>query len=247
MVEYFTKLCSRILNLIYPEAISCNGCGKDLDMGVTHRYDLCHSCLQQIEWIKGRTCRTCGGPIQNASPYETCYSCMKKVSYLSHCEACFLYEGLGKQLIMDFKYNRKTYLGKMFGNMLGDLAKTAFSESIDMIVSVPLHEKRYAERGFNQMDLIGEPLAEVYDVPYRNYVLVRNMNTPKLKNLNRKERMNIMRDAFNVKPEEVLGKRILIIDDIYTTGATMNACAEVLLEAGALNVYGLVLSVNFRD
>tara|TARA_Y100000588_G_C14134494_1_gene873176 strand:+ start:188 stop:928 length:741 start_codon:yes stop_codon:yes gene_type:complete len=246
-MKILSDLLLHLENLIFPPSITCNGCGKDLDMEISHRYDLCDVCIDQISWVKGKTCKACGGPLPQSYPQEICYNCMKKINYFTQVEACFLYDGLGKQLIMDLKYNRKTYLGQSLANMMYDVASTCFAEPIDLVVSVPLHKKRLAERGFNQMDLVGEPLSEKLEVQYNPEALIRNVNTPRLKNLDRKKRMDIMETAFLAQQSYVLGKRVLIIDDIYTTGATMNACAKVLLEAGALNVYGLALSVNFRD
>ena len=246
-MSLFSDLSSHLKNLMYPHAITCNGCGKDLDMEVKYRYDLCDVCMDEIKWIKGRTCKACGGPLPQSSCEEICYNCMKRASYFTQVEACFLYDGLGKELIMDLKYNRKTYLGKSLADMLHDVASTCFVQPFDLIVSVPLHKKRLAQRGFNQMDLVGNPLSEKLGTAYKPDVLMRRVNTPRLKNLNRRERMDIMETAFMVNRGQVLGKNVLIIDDIYTTGATMNACAKVLLEAGALNVYGIALSVNFRD
>jgi len=247
MIEHVEYMAQRILNLIYPEGITCDGCGTELTQEKVSRYNLCDRCLDDVVWVKGPTCKSCGGPVPLVSETNICYNCMKRESYLSETQACFLYEGTGKKLIMDLKYNRKTFLGEPLGQMMYDVASASFAEAIDLILSVPLHKSRLSERGFNQMDLMGNPLSEKMGVPYSNTVLIRKVNTPKLKNLNRNERKNVMREAFLVEKESVLGKRILLIDDIFTTGSTMNACAKVLLEAGALNVYGLALSVNFRD
>jgi ComF family protein len=247
MSSILNNLKEHLLNIVYPEGISCLGCGRDIELDLEYRYGLCSDCISEINWISGKTCKACGGPISELSESQMCHSCETRFSYLVNCEACFLYEGLGKDLIMELKYNRKTYLGKTLGKMLADVAGASYCETFDLVVSVPLHKRRYAERGFNQMDLIGEVTAEVLEVEYRSDALQRQTNTPRLKGLNRHERKDIMEGLFLADKQIVLGKRILLIDDIYTTGATMNACAKVLLEAGALNVYGSVLSVNFRD
>lgn len=244
MVEGFKN---HLLNIIFPSDVSCISCNRDLGTLRENPYGLCTKCSEKLDWIKGATCRTCGGPLSEFAEGEVCYNCEKQVSYLSDCEACFGYSGLGKDLIMDLKYNRKTYLGIPLAEMLGDVIGASYAYAFDIIVSVPLHRKRLAQRGFNQMDLVGEPLSVKLAVPYVGAALVRSTNTPRLKNLDRHDRKEVMEGLFSAKKECVLGKRVLLIDDIYTTGATMNACAKALLEAGALNVYGAVLSVNFRD
>lgn len=236
-----------VLNLIFPSHISCAACDLDLDLDKVHRYGLCESCLEDIGWIKGPTCKTCGGPLIQETEVGVCYNCQKSVSHLENCEACFDYSGIGKDLIMDLKYKRHTYLGEILAEMMRDVILATRSQEIDLIVSVPLHRNRLRQRGFNQMDLIGKPLSNMLRVPYSHEALVRSKNTPRLKGLDRLERKALMDGLFLADKKQVLGKRILLIDDIFTTGATMNACAKALFESGALNVYGAVLSVNFRD
>ena len=141
---------NHLLNIIYPNDVSCLGCDKDLDMQIEHRYGLCCECNEKLDWIKGRTCKACGGPLPQFAEGEVCYNCEKQVSYLSDCEACFSYSGLGKDLIMDLKYNRKTYLGVSLSEMIGDVIIASFPYEFDIIASVPLHGRRLAERGFNR-------------------------------------------------------------------------------------------------
>lgn len=236
-----------LLNLIFPKGNSCVACDREISLDAVHRYGLCSNCLKRVHFIKGRTCRACGGPIPNGSEENICHGCAKQVSYLDECIACFGYSGVGKDLIMKFKYERETFLGESLSYIMADIVKASLGETYDMIVAVPLHERRWAERGFNQMDIIGEHLSKQLNVEYVPSILMRTKDSPRLKNLDRYERKEIMEDLFSADSTVVLGKKILLIDDIFTTGATMNACARVLHEAGALNVYGLVLSVNFRD
>ncbi len=238
---------NHILNIVYPENITCINCDVDLDENTNHRYGLCSSCLLGIDWIKGRTCQSCGGPLADFHNNNICYNCEKVKSSLVSNAACFGYSGVGKDLIMDLKYNNKTYLGKHFAEMIADLISTTIIEEIDMIVSVPLHKKRFNERGYNQMDVVGQPLSKIVNIPYESTALQRLRNTPRLKNLDRMERKATTDALFKANPNVVAGKRVLLIDDIYTTGTTMNACARALLSENALLVYGIVLSVNFRD
>ena len=246
-MSMMSQLKKHILNIIYPENICCISCDKDLGINETYRYGLCNACEAQITWITGRTCRACGGPLPIEHDSEICYNCEKVESVLIRCEACYGYSGLGKDLIMDLKYKRKTHLGKYLARMMADVVKTTLIDDVDLIVSVPLHKKRLNERGFNQMDVIGEALSVDLSMPYENSAITRTKNTPKMKTLDRQDRKHAINALFDANPDLVLGKRILLIDDIYTTGSTMNACAKSLLSAGALTVHGAVLSVNFRD
>jgi len=114
---------------------------------------------------------------------------------------------------------------------------------MDMIIPVPLHKKRYAERGFNQATLLARELKKVIQVPVKTKRLARAKNTPHQARLNREGRLKNVENAFRIlSPEKIQGKQILLVDDVYTTGATMQTCAEVLLEAGAKDVYGWTLA-----
>ena len=236
---------NHILNIIYPDSITCIGCGRDIDL--TKRYGLCDVCISEVPWIKGRSCNACGGPLSEFYDSNICNSCAKFESVMVSCIACYGYSGLGKDLIMDLKYNRKTYLGVHLAEMMSDLINTTIIDDIDLITTVPLHKKRLLARGFNQMDLVGQPLSQLLEISYQNNAITRLRNTPRLKTLDRQDRKSTIDQLFEANRIFVVGKRVLLIDDIFTTGSTMNACAKALLDAGALTVYGAVLSVNFRD
>ncbi|EKD67614.1 MAG: phosphoribosyltransferase, partial [uncultured bacterium] len=121
-------------------------------------------------------------------------------------------------------------------------AYTQYIPSVDMILPVPLHKKRFAERGFNQAFLIARILATHTDIPLFSRILIRKRDTPHQAQLDREGRLKNVVDAFSISaPEAIRGKRILLVDDVYTTGATMQTCAEVILSAGASSVSGWTL------
>ncbi len=235
------------LKILYPERISCIHCGIDLDMEDRYRYDLCSRCMDDMHWIQGPTCKYCGGPIPPDNETEYCYSCAVSGSNIIGCVACFEYYGTGKQLIMDYKYSKNTYLGRYFAAMLYDNIVSAGEFAPEVIVPVPLHASRLRSRGFNQMEIIGSALGEMLQVECLADAIHRNKKTPRLKRLGREMRRAVLEDAFGVEAPKVRGKHVLLIDDIFTTGATMNLCAQALYEAGAARVYGAVLAVNIKD
>ncbi len=236
-----------MLRIIYPEKIACIHCGIDLSRHRVYRYDLCESCLRQVRWIEGRSCKYCGAPIPSQLETPYCYTCAVSGHALESCLACFEYADVGKQLIMDYKYNQSTYLSRYFSQMLYDNIMAQGEIEFDMIVPVPLHVSRKRERGFNHMERISKVLAEQLDVLSSGTALQRIKATPRLKNLNRDERKRTLEGVFKADKAQISGKRVLLIDDIITTGSTMNFCAEVLLSAGASAVHGAVLSVNIKD
>jgi competence protein ComFC len=115
--------------------------------------------------------------------------------------------------------------------------------TIDIIVPVPLHMSRLAERGYNQAQLLSEVLAKEAALPCSPEAVSRQRNTQSQVTLNAMERQINLQDAFQAHPQLVSNKNILLIDDVYTTGATLSACAQAILEAGALAVYGLTVTV----
>jgi ComF family protein len=114
--------------------------------------------------------------------------------------------------------------------------------SIDLVVPVPIGLARLAERGYNQAALLARPVAYALDIPYHSRALVKVKDTPSQVGLNLVERQANVRDAFFAKPGAVAGKSVLIIDDVTTSGSTINECAAVLLQAGSSKVYGLTLA-----
>jgi ComF family protein len=236
-----------VLNIVYPKKIACIYCGVDLSRHRAYRYELCESCAHEVKWIKGRSCKYCGAPIPNQLETPYCYTCAVGEHALESCLACFEYGNVGKQLIMDYKYNQSTYLSRYFSQMLYDNIIALGKCDFDIIVPVPLHTSRRRERGFNHMQNISQMLADQLGVLSSETALRRVKATPRLKNLNKEARKKVLKGVFQACSDQVSGKRILLIDDIFTTGSTMNLCAKALLSAGASEVHGAVLSVNIKD
>jgi len=114
---------------------------------------------------------------------------------------------------------------------------------VDMIVPVPLHTKRFVERGFNQASLISEALSTHIQIPVEQHILFRIRHTPHQAKLERTARLKNVKGAFHVDlPDRIRGMRVLLVDDVYTTGATMQACAKALHDAGASCIYGFTLA-----
>ncbi|HEX9911635.1 MAG TPA: ComF family protein [candidate division Zixibacteria bacterium] len=151
-------------------------------------------------------------------------------------------------LLHHFKYKRKISLGKELGKRLGELLiQDKFLKDYDYLLPVPLHRSKERERGYNQSKILAEEISELTFLPLLDKVLMRKKNTRDQTNLNAEERERNVRGAFIVRDKLVLkGKRIILVDDVMTTGATLKECSRVLKEAGVKEVAGATVAVvNF--
>lgn len=180
-------------------------------------------------------------------PEAFCDSCVKKINYLSpsaFSHSVGVYEGPLKKAIHRFKFKKKTRLAESLGVlMVKYLSRNLDMNLIDLILPVPLHEKRMKERGYNQAELLSLVLTKYYDVPTVSGALFRVKHTHPQFDLPRAERFKNIRGAFEVKGGQLLrDKNILLVDDILTTGSTVAECTRVLKASGAGSVHILTLS-----
>ena len=165
-----------------------------------------------------------------------CSECIASVEY---SDGVPLYEGAMKEAITRFKFERKRALL----NPLSWILITAYNgDGVDLITAVPLFSSRLKERGFNQSELLAERLADHLGVPSDFTLIERVRDTRPQFDLKRHERLSNVSGAFRFSGNDVRGKKILIVDDIMTTGATLSECSKALKEAGAAIVIPLVLS-----
>jgi ComF family protein len=162
-----------------------------------------------------------------------------------------IYDGSLKEAIHKFKFKCKTALGEpLAGVLIEYLARNPVFDlsRVDVLTTVPLHLKRERERGFNQSEFIAKALATYFDIPFRRDLIAKTRDTKPQFGLCREERFGNVAGAFEVKSlGNVIGRNVLIIDDIFTTGATASECARVLKEYGALSVHVLTLSRAVDD
>lgn len=181
-------------------------------------------------------CSRCGLPfISRAGEDHTCLECLTEKRYFRKARAFGVYQGTLMEAIHRLKYRGKTSLS----GPLGVLAKETFCQfwgagSIDLLLPVPLHIKRLRERGFNQAYLVNRKWARLEGIPFDGFTLSRSRWTEPQTSLARTERRRNVKGAFSLRhPDRVKGQRILLVDDVFTTGATVNECARILMKAGA--------------
>ena len=228
---------AKAAELVYPPDIYCLACGKPMDPG--HVYSLCEDCLNEITWADRKTCRICGKPLESWYPEELCSECLVSPRLFERGVVCFLYTGGARTMIKDLKYHGQKYNARVFGRILAD--KILYEGlDFDVCVPVPMYHKKEQDRGYNQAELIARYASENLCKPFAPHVLVRTRETAPMNSLSFAERKRNLRNAFDVpadQAEKIQGRTVLLVDDIYTTGSTMNACARELLQAGAAHVY----------
>jgi competence protein ComFC len=223
------QLIWEALDWLYPP--NCGGCGQP-----GTRW--CKECSKSSPEITPPICPICGNPNENEQP---CRRCQVSRPLYKSLRSHTVYAGSIRQAIHRLKYRRDVGLGVTLARpKITSLKKLNWS--LDIITSVPLGLVRFEERGYNQATLLAKPIALCLIVPFSSRVLTRTRETRTQVGLTVTERQNNMAGAFKAKSELVQGKRILVVDDVATSGATLNACANALLDQGALEVYGFSLA-----
>jgi ComF family protein len=220
----------------------CQCCERFLEGG---RAVVCPDCLAQIPWIEPPFCSICGIPFPSrvGEPHP-CSDCMTKKRYFQSARALGSYAGSLQKMIHRWKYQEKTYLTAPLGKWMAMGVQRYWDPPpFDFLLPVPLHLQRLRARGFNQVLLLVRELSRRTGIPYRKKLLQKkNATTPQVE-LSGTEREKAVRDAFHITGTDGLeGKSILLVDDVYTTGATVNECARILVMAGARRVDVLTLA-----
>jgi ComF family protein len=202
---------------------------------------LCPDCAREIKWIGDPLCPRCGRPFPKGTDSHLCSDCLRQKHHFDWCRAVVAYQGVMAEAIQRFKYHGEIQLADSLGwfwkkMVLEDLP-------IEAIIPVPLHPSRLRERGFNQALVLGRILGRILDKRVLSKGLRRIRNTVPQVQLDHSQREKNVRGAFTVRETREIGdKNILLVDDVLTTGATVNECAKVLKKAGARQVFVLSLA-----
>lgn len=213
-------------------------------MAVDAGQDFCSTCESSIEFIKTPRCQVCSQPFDGMAGEFECPNCRGAAFHFEFAVSVVRSRGVVRELIHRLKYNREIWLVKVLSRILErGLADDRLSgEKFDAIVPVALHSKRLREREFNQSALLAAHLSRATGIPVCD-VLTRSRYTGTQTALDRGERRQNLRNAFSLrKNASVTDQNLLLIDDVLTTGSTLDACAAVLLEQGAESVRALTLA-----
>ncbi len=222
-----------LVSLLYPP--HCANCGADTDGGV----HLCAACAGQAKKIVAPFCRRCSEPFDGDISSEfTCANCADRTLHFDCAVARYLSRGVVREFVHRFKYDRHFYLRRPLTNWLAETLddERIRAQPIGALVPVPLHSARFREREFNQADVLAELLGKRAGLPVLR-ALERIRYTTTQTRLDRQERMENLRNAFRVRhTSAVQNRHLVLVDDIFTTGSTVDECARVLRAAGAASV-----------
>ena len=224
--------------LIFPSR--CIFCRDILPFG--NKDYICEKCAENIEEISGNVCLKCGRPVRY---HGLCRQCSSAKHTFEGGYALYLYKDEVRSAIHRFKYGRRGSYARYFGRAMAIYADYIEIPYVDYVVPVPVHSSRLRHRGFNQSRLLAEIYAAERDEILGD-VLQRVKHTKAQSGLTKTQRMLNVRGAFR-STEDVRGKTILLIDDIFTTGSTVDECTRVLKRAGAKEVYVFCLAVRELD
>lgn len=241
-LKYSHDCWKTCVDLIFP--MNCRGCGIKLSYDDVKTGFICLDCWSKIPINRPPYCRLCGHSAGDMF-HDKCPECKQlKPAYFRLARGVSPYSGLLKEAIHRFKYKYQTDLGPPMAEMMKDyfLSSNDYGP-IDMIIPVPLHPIRFREREFNQSELLAIPLAKALNIPIEKKTLYRTRYNPPQMSLDSVSRFKNVVGLFAINDSDIIrNQRILLVDDVMTTGATINACAKALMEAGASEVSVLVMA-----
>lgn len=237
--KFISKIAKNITALIYPP--ECPFCGNLLEHG---EQNICSSCVPFIPRISGPVCMKCGKEIVDDEA-ELCADCNRQQrSYVRGFPAMNYVSPL-KESIGRFKYhNKREYVDFFASEIVRAHGKNILAVSPDVLVPIPLHKKKMQKRGYNQAAVLADSLGRKLGIPTDKNMIARTINTLPQKLLSDYERENNIKKAFLSCKKCVEYKSVMLVDDIYTTGATVEACTRLLHDMGVEDVFYTSISIG---
>ncbi len=227
-------ILQKISYFIYPPRCYC--CKTDLQ-----DYGLCSICYSKLSFSYNKCCY-CNSAISNNS--NVCGLCVKKSKYFENIYFACLYQDVIRKLIYDYKFNGQTDLSKFLANLIYQytLIKNKNLED-SIIIPIPIHRYKLFKRGYNQTSLLGKELFKLFNCHINNNVLAKSKNTLQQVGLDQKQRINNLTNSFEVKNIHLIkNKHIILLDDVITTGATINECAKILYSTNVKSIDVLAIA-----
>ncbi len=246
-LNIFRHTVETFITFLYPA--QCRGCEKFI--GLESIPYLCDACWHDIQLLQPPCCDICGVPLysdkhpHSSSQANTCDECARKPPRYGKLRTIAFYQGTLRQAIHLFKFEKRTALAKpLIQLMTANLPTDCRIEDYDVIIPIPIHKNRLRERGFNQATLLAKGIANTTNVPVVTDTLIRDKDTQQQSNLSgRKARQENISEAFALrKVESVHGKQLLLVDDVFTTGATVQEAVKVLWRADPAEIDVLTLA-----
>jgi ComF family protein len=244
--KWVNQLGAGLIELIYPSLRECPICRQE----PAYRQGIGVNCLQKIGLITPPICQKCGRPLRlKAAGQNTCNQCNEKRYFFTKARVVGLYEGALREYLSELKYRYRPELGEALGKLMVEWVKLDPEfQKADLIIPIPIHRLKLELRGYNQAELLANPLQKYLGIKLKNDIIIRDKLTESQNSLSKENRFLNIANAFRVvNAKELTGTSVLLIDDILTTGATASEAARVLLRAGARTVKVLALAAGVMD
>ena len=241
--DWFEICREHLCSLLFPER--CPVCDEILEPE-EKEIGIHPACKSKLYPVKGAVCMHCGRPFGDINPKEYCYECVRKgydrQSCITQAKALYLYKGVIKTAMYRFKYSNKREYARYFAHVAEwGYGKWLRQTGIEAIVPVPMYRGKQRKRGYNQAESFARELSKITGVPVKTNLVKRIVDTKPQKGLDEKERRNNLKNAFQKSEFVVQYRCVLVVDDIYTTGATAEAVAHELIKLGVYRVYLLTV------
>ncbi len=231
------NIIDKTVNLIYPG--HCFVCGSISPFGE----EICPSCRDKLPYIRTARCEKCGKPIESTE--RICDDCRERTHIYDEGMGLFLYNDIMREAMVSLKYKHRAEYASPMGHLLYEGSRDKLRKwKPDVIVPIPVHRKRRLTRGYNQAELIANSFSKYSGIPVYSQLLVRREDTKMMKKLTPEERKENLKTAFEAPYHLKRESKILLIDDIYTTGATIDAASYVLREGGCGSVFFLSVCIG---
>ena len=227
-----------ITDMLYPRV--CPICN---DLVPFLKGDICPACTAKLSYADEPYCMRCGKPVDEDE--ELCGDCIKGHHVFDEGRAALIYDEYMSMSIYRFKYNGRREFASFYGRVMYERLKDKITDwNVDAIVHVPVHKSKLKKRGYDQAKLIAKELSKRTKIPHKCGLVVRRAATKVQKELSAAERQNNLKKAFKVTQNSVKLDSVLVVDDIYTTGATVDSIARCLKGAGVRKVYFATLCIG---
>ncbi len=243
------KFFQKLLDIIFPRKCMC--CG-DIFAFNSQVHGVCDMCMKIYKKPMGNKCVQCGREISDN--HKHCYSCIKykngKLSndsefYFENNFPIFIYDDTTKISIFELKYNKKMHTIEGFKRIIESRISEYDFSKIDLVMPVPMHKKKEKERGFNQAKIFAKIISDCSGVPYNDTSIIRTKNTTVQSNKSLQKRYENLEDCFSVvNSDNIKDKVILLVDDIFTSGSTINMSSKELVKKGAKTVFSMTISIT---
>lgn len=251
-----------LVGLVFPAPSTCRVCGRPISpsagvRGVRERRGFgrlaadvaCPRCLGRVPRVIGPICERCGKPLRGASTdRRLCRDCVATPKLFAKARAVALYDGAAKQHVHMLKYQGRAVLAEVMGRLMAEVALCDNDYcDCELVVPVPMHRKKEELRGYNQAYLLAREVGSFLNIRVAS-ALVRTTLTDPQSTLGKQGRSRNLRGVFEVPcPADVSGRRVLLVDDVFTTGSTASECTRALLRAGAREAYVLSYAIGVTE